>query len=299
MKTVDEVIAFAESKLGKPYIFGANGQLITEAFILSKAKQYPKVYTPSYIERSMKWVKQPPVDGYDCSGLIDVALGVDYNAQGYYANATSKGKILLFSDMPDVRGVLLFKYSATQGKMTHVGIYIGNGETIEAMGVDYGVVKRKRSSSWTHWGYCHLIDYGNGETNTMIRLGSKGTEVVAWQTDLNTQGYGLVTDGIFGSKTETATKDFQAKYGLTADGIVGEQTLAKMASILNTVPVPPVVDYKAELDKAIAKINLLNVEIQNLKNQIVALEKQSQSRHDELTQVAMAFDVLSGIAERY
>ena len=135
--------------------------------------------------------------------------------------------------------------------------------------------------------------------DTMIKLGSRGTEVIAWQTNLNTQGYGLVVDGIFGSKTEAATKDFQAKYGLAADGIVGKQTLAKMTSILNPAPPPPVVDYKAELDKAIAKINSLNVEIQNLKNQLAAVEKLSQTRHDELTKVAMAFDVLSGVAERY
>lgn len=141
--------------------------------------------------------------------------------------------------------------------------------------------------------------YPSDMENNMIRLGSKGIEVEMWQHDLNKQGYGLVADGIFGTKTDTATKDFQAKYGLTADGIVGEKTYAKMAEILAPVPPPPTVDYKADLDKAIAKINLLNVEIQNLKNQIVSLEKSDQTKHDELTQVAMAFEVFAGVAERY
>ena len=141
--------------------------------------------------------------------------------------------------------------------------------------------------------------YPSDMENNMIKLGSRGIEVEEWQHNLNKQGYNLVADGIFGSKTEIATKDFQAKYGLTADGVVGEKTYAKMAEILAPVPPPPTVDYKAELEKAIAKINLLNVEIQNLKNQVIGLEKTSQTRHDELTQVAMAFDVLSGIAERY
>ena len=141
--------------------------------------------------------------------------------------------------------------------------------------------------------------YPSDMENNMIKLGSRGIEVEEWQHNLNKQGYNLVADGIFGSKTEIATKDFQAKYGLTADGIVGEKTYAKMADILAPVPPPPTVDYKSELEKAIAKINLLNVEIQNLKNQVIGLEKTSQTRHDELTQVAMAFEVLSGVAERY
>jgi N-acetylmuramoyl-L-alanine amidase len=38
----------------------------------------------------------------------------------------------------------------------------------------------------------------------------------------------LLADGIFGSQTEEAVKNFQAKNGLKADGIVGPATLAKL-----------------------------------------------------------------------
>lgn len=42
----------------------------------------------------------------------------------------------------------------------HVGVYIGNGEVIEARGHAYGVVTTKLSSrGWTQWGKCPYIDY--------------------------------------------------------------------------------------------------------------------------------------------
>lgn len=61
------------------------------------------------------------------------------------------------------------------------------------------------------------------------RYGSRGEEVKQIQTKLKNWGYykGNV-DGIFGSKTLQAVKNFQKKNGLTADGIVGEKTLAAL-----------------------------------------------------------------------
>lgn len=57
-----------------------------------------------------------------------------------------------------------------------------------------------------------------------IQHGSNGSEVKKWQEYLNTQGYGLTVDGIFGDKTKSATEQYQAKKGLKVDGIVGNQT---------------------------------------------------------------------------
>ncbi len=57
--------------------------------------------------------------------------------------------------------------------------------------------------------------------------GSRGQEVREIQTKLKDWGYydGSV-DGIYGYKTYSAVKDFQAKNGLKQDGICGSQTLA-------------------------------------------------------------------------
>lgn len=48
------------------------------------------------------------------------------------------------------------------------------------------------------------------------------------QEQLNKHGYNLDVDGIVGSKTTAAIKDFQQKNGLDVDGIVGNKTWAKL-----------------------------------------------------------------------
>ena len=58
-----------------------------------------------------------------------------------------------------------------------------------------------------------------------IQMGSRGAYVMIAQDDLNTLGYktgGL--DGIFGSNTQTAVRNYQQNKGLAVDGIVGCNT---------------------------------------------------------------------------
>ena len=56
----------------------------------------------------------------------------------------------------------------------------------------------------------------------------RGDSVLALQRNLNTIGYSLNADGIFGEDTQKAVIDFQGKNGLSADGIVGPNTLSKI-----------------------------------------------------------------------
>ena len=58
----------------------------------------------------------------------------------------------------------------------------------------------------------------------MISYGSSGAAVKELQTLLNSQGYALDVDGVFGAKTRSAVKSYQKKSGLRLDGIVGEET---------------------------------------------------------------------------
>lgn len=67
-----------------------------------------------------------------------------------------------------------------------------------------------------------------------LKFGSSGTDVKTLQSALNRAGYGLTVDGIYGSKTVSAVKDFQKKNGLTVDGIYGEKTQAKLKPYLVT-----------------------------------------------------------------
>ena len=68
-----------------------------------------------------------------------------------------------------------------------------------------------------------LIDPSGCAPKT-IRRGSRGASVVELQEFLNTQGYSLAVDGIFGPLTEAAVRGFQSTNGLSVDGIVGAQT---------------------------------------------------------------------------
>ena len=60
----------------------------------------------------------------------------------------------------------------------------------------------------------------------LSRMGSVGNEVTSIQNVLKKKGYysGAV-DGIFGSRTLAAVKQFQRDNGLTVDGIAGPKTL--------------------------------------------------------------------------
>ena len=58
---------------------------------------------------------------------------------------------------------------------------------------------------------------------TTIRKGSRGEDVATLQRKLK-----LIADGIFGSITDEAVRDFQKSHALTVDGIVGPKTWAAL-----------------------------------------------------------------------
>lgn len=69
-----------------------------------------------------------------------------------------------------------------------------------------------------------------------LKKGSKGQEVKELQSILG----GLTVDGDFGTKTESALKEWQKGNGLTADGIYGTKSQAKMQAMLDGEGTKPV-----------------------------------------------------------
>lgn len=75
---------------------------------------------------------------------------------------------------------------------------------------------------------------GRIEAGGLLRRGSRGEEVRELQLFLNEHGYldaqggALVTDGVFGPRTEHALRTFQRDQGIRADGVVGPQTMGKV-----------------------------------------------------------------------
>ena len=74
-----------------------------------------------------------------------------------------------------------------------------------------------------------IITLAQSAQAATYRQGSSGEAVRTIQQKLVRWGYfdGPV-DGIYGSKTAAAVKDFQRKNGLAADGVVGSATLAAL-----------------------------------------------------------------------
>ena len=69
----------------------------------------------------------------------------------------------------------------------------------------------------------------------LSKIGSRGEEVKQIQTKLKAWGYYNGTiDGIYGTNTANAVKNFQKKNGLTADGIAGAQTLKALGINLSS-----------------------------------------------------------------
>ena len=70
-----------------------------------------------------------------------------------------------------------------------------------------------------------LFIFRNNTVEALSKYGSRGNEVTQIQTKLKRWGYynGAI-DGVYGSKTLAAVKDFQRKNGLTVDGIIGRIT---------------------------------------------------------------------------
>ena len=65
-------------------------------------------------------------------------------------------------------------------------------------------------------------------SNSIYRVGSKGTAVGKIQEALAAEGFKIIPDGVFGRKTRAAVRLFQKYNGLHVDGVVGPATWSKL-----------------------------------------------------------------------
>jgi len=72
-----------------------------------------------------------------------------------------------------------------------------------------------------------------------LRKNDQGQEVMMLQQALSELGYLTgAADGIYGTGTQTAVKNFQKDHELDADGIAGRMTLEALYSIVTITPIP-------------------------------------------------------------
>ena len=236
-KTAKGLVEYAKAQLGRPYWYGTFGQEAFKALYDQKKNQYPRQY---------EWEYAPGVAGqkvHDCVGLIKGYLWCEspedrrpvYNAaQDKSANAMrtackTRGEM---ATMPEIPGLLVFFDG-------HVGVYIGNGEVVEARSRKYGVYKSKlKERRWTSWGYCPYITYEEAKQEEnltevvaidlpVLKKGDKSETVKAMQNLLLGRGYEMKsTDGktvygadkSFGGATRRAVEKFQSENGLPVTG---------------------------------------------------------------------------------
>lgn len=84
--------------------------------------------------------------------------------------------------------------------------------------------------------YTQMETYKKTLPKITLKKGMKGLHVMYLQSFLNWAGYKvngkkLVVDGVFGTKTDYAVRNFQTSNGLYVDGVFGEKSLAKAKTI--------------------------------------------------------------------
>lgn len=163
------------------YIWGTAGLLWTEARQKQKVNYMVNKYGPNWINSDKakednyymaarygsKWVGHIVED---CSGAFTRAFkalgGEMYHGSNTMWNSwcTAKGELKngRRTDGKELLpGTAIFTYNKKTGKRGHVGLYVGNGEVIEAKGTQAGVTSSKvTDSKWVEWGELKGVDYG-------------------------------------------------------------------------------------------------------------------------------------------
>lgn len=149
---------------GWGYVYGTYGSVLDETLLASKISQYP-----NEVGGYEDFIRQNWLGGRtaDCVGLIKgyswynaetthMEIGAngmpDIGADAMFENATEKGAI---DTIPEIPGLAVWHKG-------HIGIYIGNGEVVQAANTNAGVIRTPiGQSGWTHWIKIPYIQYIN------------------------------------------------------------------------------------------------------------------------------------------
>ena len=249
--TGKELAAFAISKIRTPYVYGAKGAdgVFSQNKLNFLKANYPKVFTPSYLNKIARMDVVDKKVCTDCSGLISWYTGKVLGSAQLYSKAYTR---LPMKDMEK------FAVGTVLWKSGHVGVYAGKNSKgypicIEAKGIDYGTIADIISNpnrwscgltfSWMDYEIINPIDDKTWKgTNPypkpseLIKKGMKGDPVRWLQWELVEAGYGkafsyngkvyskVKIDGDFGIITESALKLFQSSCKIKVDGLCGDVT---------------------------------------------------------------------------
>ena len=177
---------------------------------------------------------------WDCSGLVytklhELGIDVPRSSTAQLDWVIEHGTAIPLEEGVRTRGALLLRDG-------HVAVSLGDGNTVEAMGEEYGVLVASTSHrSFTHAGRVPGLSYSDAkpgpdpttpetqapatQLKPTLRQGSEGDAVRRLQRKLTARGFNPgPLDGDFGPATDAAVRAFQRARGLVVDGIVGPKT---------------------------------------------------------------------------
>lgn len=138
------LVKFVKGKLGTPYVYGMKGKVMTQANFkyLQEEHGVKNVWNSDEMKVGKVCV--------DCSGLISWYTGKIKGSSQFKAESNAH-PISTIDSAP---------IGAAVWRDKHIGVYIGNGEIIEARGSKYGVVRTKvKDRDFTHWFLLNDIEY--------------------------------------------------------------------------------------------------------------------------------------------
>ena len=154
------------------------GYIINTAGILWTQEKQNKTTSDTAKQYGQQWVGHYVAD---CSGLFSWAFsqlgGYMYHGSNTMWNSycTNKGKLIngKRSDGQELKpGTAVFVLKGTSDR-SHVGLYIGNGEVIEASTTKVGVIKTKiTNSKWNEWGELKGVIFNSTSSNTASNVKS-------------------------------------------------------------------------------------------------------------------------------
>ena len=269
-------LAWLIQQIGCLYVWGAQGQRMTEALI----RRLESNQGTTNINRALKKFREHVSKGlsliaYDCSGLIvrficdmHKLIPRDASANGLmrdYCRSISKAALQA--------GDLVFKVYTSgenKGRAYHVGVYMDDGTVIHAKGRDHGVVREALSrEKWNAFGRLKVFENEavTGGSEIMLKRGDKGQAVYDFQHACIKAGYSVLrqgerwpdtvtgvnngADSSYGPFLESVVKSIQGKHKLPQTGEVDAATYGRVVSEIKATDTTAITN---ELNAANAKI---------------------------------------------
>lgn len=252
-KTASGLVAYAKAQLGRPYWLGGCGHKASKDLYNQNKTRLgygswdiydqdvgKKVHDCCGMIKGYCWTDGP--DAFFTGGKQYQSNGCkDWGVSDMYKQCKTKGAI---NTIPETPGLLVFNES-----LGHVGIYIGNGEVVEAYNTNKDVVKTTlKTRNFVYWGKAPWIEYDTEKKPVPVE--KKYTEIVKQFQDWLNDNYGkyfkndsiikglLALDGSCGAKTKrAATYAMQVELNklgakLVVDGGCGPKTQSAMSKYM-------------------------------------------------------------------